>query len=332
MRAIVGAGSIGLALAAQLARDGVPTLLVTRRASAADTLRSAGLSFEDPARREVHTYPVEVIAGVERAGERIGDGPVFLCTRSYDAAGAARVLATAAPHAPVVCLSNGLCAEADVARHAQCVVGGVWRQTCTRIGEDRVRFQGAARIVVGGYSGQETGPCAERVASGLRAAGLDVGLSPEIMADKWLKLCVNLMSAPNALIRREDHTTAAFVEVKARLLEEAAAAVATAGIRASSCDGRDRSLEAEIAHVRGSLAGGTSARTVPIYNSVWSALEHGLRLEAVEYHERILALARAHTLPAPVNERVLAAVVDAQQRGAGPESIRAASLLKEPEP
>ena len=50
----------------------------------------------------------------------------------------------------------------------------------------------------------------------LRAAGYDVGISQRIGEDRWLKLCVNLMSAPNALIRREDHATRAFVEIKAR--------------------------------------------------------------------------------------------------------------------
>ena len=57
-----------------------------------------------------------------------------------------------------------------------------------------------------------------------------------------------------------DHESQAFVSVKVRLLEEARAALLAAGIEARSCDGRDRSLDEEIAFQRESLARGTRAR------------------------------------------------------------------------
>ena len=135
------------------------------------------------------------------------------------------------------------------------------------------------------------------------------------------------MSAPNALIRREDHATRAFVELKARLLEEARAILRAAGIPARSCDGRDRSLDQEIAHQRESLALGTSARALPVYNQVWAALRSGGPVEADRYHRRMLELAAAHGIAAPQNQRVLAALERAVRERTGPERLAAQELL-----
>ena len=162
--------------------------------------------------------------------------------------------------------------------------------------------------MIGAWPSRRRARACDELADALRRAGYDVGVSTRILEDKWLKLCVNLMSAPNALIRREDHATRAFVEIKARLLEEARAILLAAGIRARSCDGRDRSLEQEIAHQRESLALGTSARRLPVYNQVWAALRHGGPVEADRYHRRMLALAAEHGIAAPQNARVLEAL------------------------
>ena len=137
------------------------------------------------------------------------------------------------------------------------------------------------------------------------------------------------MSAPNALVRREDHASAAFVELKARLLEEARAALAAEGIRATSCDGRDRSLDEEIRFQRASLAAGVSARRAPLYNHVWTGLREGRPLGAEAYHRRILALAGRHGLPAPRNLCVLAALERAVREDLGPECVAAADLLED---
>jgi ketopantoate reductase len=167
----------------------------------------------------------------------------------------------------------------------------------------------------------------ERLAEDFREAGYDVGVSEHIGADQWLKLAINLMSAPNALVLREDHESQAFVRVKIRLLEEARAALLAAGIEARSCDGRDRSLDEEIAFQCESLARGTSSRRLPVYNQVWSALRHGGPLEADSYHRRILDLATGHGLEAKQNTRVLEAVVEAWTTKRGPECLRATDLL-----
>jgi 2-dehydropantoate 2-reductase len=320
----VGAGSVGLALAARLARGGVAVGLVTRRPEAAQALAERGLLAEDPASGARFGFAVR--ASAELAGADLA-GPVFLCTRCQDVEAVARALVGRA--AAVVTLQNDVVAEESAARHLPCVIGGVWRETSTRVADDRVRLSldRPGRAIVGLHP-RGRGREVEAAAALLRLAGVDVSISEDIAGDKWLKLCVNLMSAPNALVRRADHATPAFVELKARLLEEARAVLAAAGIRAAPCDGRDRNLDAEIAFQRGSLARGTSARALPLYNQVWTSLRHGAPLEADAYHERILALARRHRVAAPVNALVRERLLDAAQRGLGPECLGAAELLQ----
>jgi ketopantoate reductase len=226
-----------------------------------------------------------------------------------------------------VAVQNDLTGGALLARSLRRVVAAVWRQTATRVADDRVRYGGRARIVLGAEPGCDTAAEARELARDLAAAGFDAAFSERIREDQWLKLCVNLTSAPNALVRREDHGAAPFVELKARLLEEARDALAAAGIRAASCDGRDRSLAEEIAHVRTSLARGDSARPAPLYNHVWTGLREGRPVEAESYHRRVLELAARAGLTAPTNVRVLAALERAVREKLGPECYAAAELL-----
>jgi 2-dehydropantoate 2-reductase len=329
MLAVLGAGSVGLALAAQLAAAGREVLVIARRPEAAAAL-GGGLVAEDPIAGGERSLRVDARASLAEAAGALGAGPVFVCTRLPDAPAAGAALARHAPDALAVAVQNDLVGGELLARSLRRVVSAVWRQTCTRVGDARVRFHGAARVVLGAEPGCDTAAEAAALARELSAAGLDAALSERIREDQWLKLCVNLMSAPNALVRRGDHAAAAFVELKARLLEEARDVLAAAGERAACCDGRDRSLAAEIRFQRESLARGASARRAPLYNHVWTGLRESRPLEADGYHRRILELARRHGVPAPLNARVLAALERAAREGLGPERFAAAELLEEP--
>jgi 2-dehydropantoate 2-reductase len=321
---VIGAGSVGLALAARLASGGVRVLVVTRRQEAARRLTERGLVAEDPESGARRGAAVRASAGLEAIGS--AHAPVFLCTRVDAVEALARALTGRTRS--LVTFQNDVVAEAIAARFVPRVIGGVWRETATRVADDRVRhvFGRPGRAVVGLHP-EGHAPEVDAAAALLRRGDVDVSVSRTIGRDKWLKLCLNLTSAPNALVRRPDHTTAAFVEVKARLLEEARAVLTAAGIDASPCDGRDRTLDEEIAHQRESLARGTSARPLPLFNQVWTGLKHGLPLEADAYHERILALAERHRVVAPVNARVLARLRDAARLGLGPECYAAGELL-----
>lgn len=323
---IVGAGAVGLVLAARLARSGANVLVVTRREEAARLISQEGIRVEDPVRGERFDARVDVVAGIERAGERARRDPLLLCVRGPDVEEAALALSRVAPDACVACLQNDVDNEERVAARFERVIGGVVRQTSTRLADNAVVAQYPGRLVVGPFTAAASAAC-RALAERLRAAHYDVGVSPHILEDKWLKLAVNLTSAPNALIRKDDHTRPAFVEIKVRLLEEAKAVFAAAGIRARSCDGRDRSLDEEIAHHRTSLARGTSARRLPLYNQVWAALHRGGPLEADGYHRRVIALGAAAGIATPQNERVLERLLRAYEGGLGPECFGADEIV-----
>ncbi len=328
MIAVYGAGAVGLTLGARLVRAGRAVLFVVRRPEVAERIEREGVWVEDPAGGGRFRIRAPAVVGVDAALERIGVDPVLFCVRRPDLEAAAAALAARAPRLLVASLQNDVGGEELLARRFERVLGVVVRHTCTRTAPNVTAALEPGRYVVGSHP-EGAGADAEALAAALREAGFDVGVSRRIGEDKWLKLCINLMSAPNALIRREDHTSRAFVELKARLLEEARSALRAAGIAACSCDGRDRSLDQEIEWQRASLACGSSARPLPLYNSVWQALRAGADLEASGYHRRILELSAAHGLGAPSNRRVLAALERAGRERLGPESVGAAELLGE---
>ncbi|MCC6639936.1 MAG: hypothetical protein IT386_02090 [Deltaproteobacteria bacterium] len=328
MIAVLGAGAVGLTVGGRLANAGRSVLFVTRRPEAAAAIARDGVLIEDPAAGSALRVRagVDAVCGIDAAGPRIADGLVLVCVRATDTRAVATELARGAPRAVVASLQNDVDNAAALAERFARVIGCVVRQTFTRTSDASVLALGNGRIVIGAFPMGRSAE-ADRLAADLRAAGWDVGVSERIAADQWLKLAVNLMSAPNALVVRDDHETQSFVDVKVRLLEEARTVLAAAGIEASSCDGRDRSLEEEIAFQRAALARGTSARRLPLYNQVWSALRHGGPLEADTYHRRILDLAARHGVDAPQNARVLAAVCETNASRRGPECLRARDLL-----
>ena len=318
---IIGAGSVGLALGARLAASGCEVLFLTRRPEQAAELTRNGIRLEDPATGTSLEAPVRATAQLAEAASQLSGHPMLFCTRAADLAPLAEALSRLAPEATAVSAQNGVDSDALLARSFSRSAGLVVRQTCTRFDDRSVRATGRGRLIVGGCTD------AEPLAALFDRAGYDVGLSRDLGSDRWLKLCINLMSAPNALVVQQDHASWEFVEIKARLLEEARDVLGAAGVRATSCDGRDRTLDEEIRSQRASLEQGTSARDLPLYNQVWSALRHGGSLEADGYHRSICALGRAHGVATPSNARVLELLLLTAREARGAESLRAAELL-----
>lgn len=327
MITIVGAGSVGLSLGGRLARSGADVCFLTRRTEAAEAIAQHGVRVSDPATSETFAAPANAVTSPDDLPSPARSGPFIVCTRTTDTEYVAALLARACPGGWVIGAQNDVDNEAAYAKHGLRTSGLVVRQTCTVQSPGEVFALGHGRLILGDHPRGFGDACAS-LASRFESAGFDVGRSRHIGRDKWLKLCVNLMSTPNALVRREDHATEAFVEGKARLLEEAALALETAGIRAESCDGRDRSLGDEIAYQRAALGAGTSARPLPLYNAVWRALrEPGLGLEADRFHARIIELAEPAGIATPINRRARTLLEAAVSSGEGPESIAAEDLL-----
>jgi hypothetical protein len=288
---VFGAGSVGTVLAGLLANGGVPVAIAGR--GAVEGLRLEGDDETVEARVPVVTEP---------------SGTILLCVHGPDV----KDLCARWPGRTVVTFQNGVRSEAVAARSCR-VIGGVWRMTCTLMEPGRALFTRRGRVIVGRHP-EGVDPEVEAIAADLRRAGFDVGLSPRIERDKWLKLFLNLTSAPHALVRREDHGRPEFGRLKALILEEARDLFAKKGIAAVSCDGRDARLDEEIERHR---HGGGRAR--PVYNSTWRLLSRG-RPPAERYHDTIAALG-----PAPRNTAMLALL----GRATGPECYTVDEALSE---
>ena len=149
MPLVLGAGSVGLALAAQLAAAGREVTLLVRRSEAAASLR-AGLVAEDPIAGGERRLPVAATDDLAAALTRSGDGAVFVCTREPDSEAVGRALARHAPERLAVAVQNDLTGGERLARSLPRVVAAVWRQTATRVGRrpralPRRRPRGARR-------------------------------------------------------------------------------------------------------------------------------------------------------------------------------------------
>lgn len=323
--AVVGAGSVGLSLAARLAAADSDVAVIARRDASVDAIVANGIEVYEPASEQRwRARPAWV--GTLAAPRDLAERSLIVCVRAPDSEALAAELAATAPGATVACAQNDVDNEAVFARHFDQVSGVVVRQTCWRTAPNVVHALGAGRLVIGAHPAGTTAS-ARALAEAFRAADFDVALSEQIAEDKWLKLCVNLMSVPNALIAPREHTRSEFVEIKAAIVEEARDALQAAGITARSCDGRDRSLDEEIAFQRASVRSGQSARRLPVYNAVWASLDGGGPLEAERYHERILALATSHGLAAPMNRRALELALRARRERRRPESSSCAEFL-----
>lgn len=310
-----GPGSVGLVLGARLARAGEHVQFVGRDPEAVRRIADDGVHFEDLANGEMFRVRADAVTAEQATRDPLAAAPVLLCVRKAQAEIAAAALRRAAPDSFVVCVQNGVGGERLLHSSHPGAIGAVYRQTCTRREPNAAVSVGAGRIVLGGAPRGDVAA----LAAVLRTAGYDVGQSKDLERDQWLKLSVNLMSAPNALIRRDDHTEPAFVDIKVALLEEARAVLDAADICAESCDGRDRSLDAEIEFQRDALMRGVSARPLPLYNQVWSALTHGGPVEADGYHRTIIELAHLHGVATPMNDAVLQALDRAVREDRGAE-------------
>ena len=120
---VVGAGSLGLALAARLARAGIRVQLLTRRPEVARLLAERGLTVEDPASGALTGFALA--ASAEPESIDASAGPVLLCTRADAVAGLARTFAGRA--AALVTFQNDVVSEEVAARFVPRVIGGVWR-------------------------------------------------------------------------------------------------------------------------------------------------------------------------------------------------------------
>lgn len=320
---VYGAGAVGSVLGGMLSVHKHDVCLVGRDAHI-DAITAGGLRIKSTTGEYVaHPAACKSITEANAAGA----GCVVLAVKAQDLPA---TLDTVAPvvrnDVPVLCVQNGIGSEEAAAKRMACVYGAVIRMTCSMVQPGHVSFQTGGRVIVGRYP-RGTDAVARSLAAAITEAGFDSVVSKDIMADKWLKVAVNVQSVFHAVIDGRDHDTNEFQALKVGILEETRRVFKAAKIRAKCCDGRDPSIEEMIETLRKPRAR-RSEHGVKVRNSVWQDLYLKRRaIEADFIHGPVIALGREHNVPTPYNHAALEIATRAHREGLGPESLRLSGVL-----
>lgn len=326
---VVGAGGIGGTIAATLAERGLPLACVARGATA-EALRLRGFDLEDERGRRL-------VRGAASIHEAPPPGPWDLALlavppdRLEEAADAA--LPALAPEGALVCLANGLPEErlapiaggdrvlgAVVAWGASSPEPGVYRRTSAG-GFTLGRVDGAADPRLASLAAllESVGPC--RITSNLRGA-------------RWSKLALNCAVSALGLVGGDRLGALLRVRRVRRLaleiMSEAVAVAAAEGVRLEPIAGtidlqwialtdaeRGAAASASLLAKHGVLLA-VGARYRRLRSSMLAALERGRVPPIDRLNGEVVVRARAHGIPAPVNEAVVEAVHALARREARP--------------
>lgn len=315
---VYGAGAVGSVLGGMLSLHHHDVCLVGRNehvdAISSDGLRLKSTTAEYNARpRAFTTLSSENTSGVEC---------VVLSVKIQDIPTAMDTLSSALPaDIPVVCIQNGIGAEQALGARFARVYGSVIRMTCSMVQPGHVSFQTGGRVIVGKYP-KGSDPFARSLAGMMGASGFDAVVTKDLMADRWLKVAVNVQSVFHAIIDPRDHDTNEFHALKAAIIDETRRVLKKAKVRARSCDGRDPSIDEMIEDLKRPRAR-KAEHGVKLRNSVWQDLYLKRRsMEAEHVHGPVIALGEAHGVPTPYNRAALELVLACHRDGLGPESLR----------
>lgn len=291
---VVGAGAIGLTLAALLAEQH-EVWLVTR------TSRPDREIVLDGARtRRVLLPDARVVAWSARR-TLPSDALYFLTVKAYDLEQVLDGLAVQLSGAArVVGCQNGLgIYETLTRRLGERSLRMLVQIGARRLERFRVQVAGLGESEVGGQDQEE----AARVAALLSHAGIPSVVASEVRQAEWRKALLNLMVNPiTALLRRENGALIEVPELRA------AAQAVSAEVRAvASAHGVDLRLPSDVQIFE------TVARYRENRNSLLVDIERGTRSEAPFYLDRCVALAREAGVAVP-NLELLTKLVNAATR------------------
>lgn len=320
---IIGAGAVGVSLSALLTEAGVPNVLIARPNRAAD-LRSGRVEFTTTERT---TTPRFKVYTVDEPPLFTTDDVLLVTTKvqNADEVGrqwAWRPVADAFDHGPrlvadlpVASLSNGLAAEAALARRFGDVYSVAFG-TPARYTEPLKVVIGAGPKVAWAHLGKYPSGLnarAEAIARDLEAARFLVETSHDVIRWKTAKLLLAIQFPLELFAGSAAQRTA----LGDALVTEARDVLTASGLPVA--DAAERRIDI------GQVGLKADTGTGPGHLSVWQSLVRGSSSEVDYLNGEIVALARAHGRRAPYNEAVqrLAATLFATQESPGKLSLSA---------
>ena len=224
--AVMGAGAVGCYYGGMLGRAGHDVTLIGRPQHV-EAIQRDGLRLDAPG----VDAPVRVTATTDASGVR-GADLVLFCVKSTATESAGReLLPFLAPQAVVLTLQNGV----DNADRLQAVlpdhqvIPTVVYVATEMVGPGHVKHHGRGELVIG------PSPRSADVAAALRAAGVQIDVSDNVLGALWEKLLMNCVyNALSALSQTPYGRLIDGVEVRGAMrdvMEECLAVAAAAGVR-----------------------------------------------------------------------------------------------------
>ena len=224
--AVMGAGAVGCYYGGMLGRAGHDVTLIGRPQHV-EAIQRDGLRLDAPR----VDAPVRVTATTDASGAR-GADLVLFCVKSTATESAGReLLPFLAPQAVVLTLQNGV----DNADRLQAVlpdhhvIPTVVYVATEMVGPGHVKHHGRGELVIG------PSPRSADVAAALRAAGVQIDVSDNVLGALWEKLLMNCVyNALSALSQTPYGRLIDGVEVRGAMrdvMEECLAVAAAAGVR-----------------------------------------------------------------------------------------------------
>lgn len=274
--AIVGPGAIGGVMAAWLTHTGRHTLILCARNRVSDIV------VETPE----GNLPVSAAMLTEPQQATPVDW-VFVATKTYDAAGAAKWLTgLRTPNTPVAVLQNGVEHRERFAPWVPVdqIVPALLYCPAERVAPNRIRQRRAARIDV------PDEPLGREFAALFTGVNVEITLRADFQTALWRKLCVNCVGALNALLLEPEG-----------IFRDAAVGEIARGL-AGEC--------VAVARAEGAALDGAAVETVlELYrqnppdtvNSIHADRLAGRQMEVDARNGVIVRLGRKHGIPTPYN-------------------------------
>ncbi len=291
MRFIVyGAGGIGGSIGARLYLNSEQVVLITR-GEHFQAIRNNGLSFHSPHIHE--SLPISVVEH-PRNIEFTDEDVVILCMKTQHVEGALRDLQLYAPDdIPIVCCQNGVASERMALRRFSHVYGMVvWVPSehleagvVVNFAENR-----AGNLDAGCYP-TGTDHTIEVITAAIDAAGFASRPDPNIMAQKYAKLLVNLTNVLDAASEARPNAIVRAMQVEARACFDAAEIEYVDPLAS-----QDRRSEIRGGPVDGFERHGSS--------TLQSLLRETGDIEVDYMNGEIVQLGRLHSIPTPINAAV----------------------------
>jgi 2-dehydropantoate 2-reductase len=314
---IAGAGSIGCFVGGMLAGAGRRVALLARPRVMAE-IGDHGLRLSSFERLDRRLAPTALQLSDDPAMLR--DAAVVLVTvKSADTAAIAGTIAQhAPPDAIVISLQNGIGNVAALRAQlpGRIVLAGMVPFNVVAIGDGRYHRSTSGDIIIERDSAD--------TAASLSVPGLAMQASDNIAGVQWGKLLVNLNNALNALSGlplREQLAQRGWRKLFADQIAEGLAAIRAEGIAPVSSTPLPLSLTPHLLRLPDGLFNLILGRTMKIdraaRSSMWEDLQRGRRTEIDYLQGVIVQIAGRHHLRAPLSERVIALVRQAEAEGKG---------------